>query len=441
MKKHLCTILVSGMLIFSTITASSQTDTTEKAKSGWSFGGVPAIAYDSDIGFRYGLILNFFHYGDGTIYPKYKHNLYFEWSRTTKGSGVNQFTYDSKYLIPGVRITAEASQLTEQTLDFYGFNGVESVFNPAYSTVGDPQYISRMYYRLDRRLTRLKADFQGPIKGEKFRWFAGLTYYNTKINTVDIDRLNKGKEGEDLLPDSTNTLYDNYVEWGIIPEDQAKGGNTTFLEAGIIYDSRDNEPNPNKGIWTEALLYMAPGFLGNDYAFSTLVLTHRQYFTLIPNRMSFAYRLGLQSKLSGEMPFYMLPYYFNSLMTRDALGGAKTIRGVSRNRLAGESYYFGNLEARVKVLKTKFLKQNFYIALAPFLDLGQVIGPWEYTQDTTGLLPEQIITRQKDVLHMGYGAGVYFALNQNFIVAVNYGLAADKNDGDSGLYINLNFLF
>jgi hypothetical protein len=32
-------------------------------------------------------------------------------------------------------------------------------------------------------------------------------------------------------------------------------------------------------------------------------------------------------------------------------------------------------------------------------------------------------------------------MNQNFIIAVDYGIAADERDGDSGLYIGLNYLF
>jgi hypothetical protein len=69
--------------------------------------------------------------------------------------------------------------------------------------------------------------------------------------------------------------------------------------------------------------------------------------------------------------------------------------------------------------------------------------------DTSGLpanlpdyLPEEIIDLDaKEVPHIGYGGGVHIALNQNFIVAVDYGRAARKEDGRSGLYINLNFLF
>ena len=88
------TIITAFLLIIS-ITAHNQSDTVkgkpkEKAKSGWNFGALPALAYDSDIGLKYGGLVNFYHYGDGSFYPGYKHSIYFEWSRTTKGSGINQ---------------------------------------------------------------------------------------------------------------------------------------------------------------------------------------------------------------------------------------------------------------------------------------------------------------------------------------------------------------
>jgi len=44
-------------------------------------------------------------------------------------------------------------------------------------------------------------------------------------------------------------------------------------------------------------------------------------------------------------------------------------------------------------------------------------------------------------LHISYGAGLRIAMNQNFIVAVDYGIAGDKRDGTKGMYINLGFLF
>jgi outer membrane protein assembly factor BamA len=228
----------------------------------------------------------------------------------TKGSGINQFTYDSEYLIPGIRVSAEASLLTEQSLDFYGFNGYESYYNADYEDEESNVYISRMFYDQERKLTRLKADFQGKITGQQFRWFAGIEFNNAKMNTVDIKKLNKGKDVEDQLPD-TALLYDKYVAWGLIPEDQADGGNTTLVKAGVVYDTRDIEANPMKGIWTDLQFLLAPSFLGNDkLAYTRVAITHRQYFTLAPQVLNFAYRLSYQAKLSGDMPYYMLPFVY-----------------------------------------------------------------------------------------------------------------------------------
>ena len=76
--------------------ATGQDKSTDKTKTGWNLGPLPVVAYDSDVGFKYGAALKFYYYGDGSVYPKYRHYMGFEWSRTTKGSGINQFLYDSE---------------------------------------------------------------------------------------------------------------------------------------------------------------------------------------------------------------------------------------------------------------------------------------------------------------------------------------------------------
>jgi outer membrane protein assembly factor BamA len=452
MKLKTLPIILSLIASLLSLDARSQADTTraakkaDKIKKGWNFGALPVIAYDSDIGFKYGALVNVFHYGDGSLYPKYNHSFYFEWSRTTKGSGINQFTYDSEHLIPGIRVSAEASLLTEQSLDFYGFNGYQSYYNADYEDDNSPDYISRMFYNQERRLARLKADFQGKITGPKFRWFTGIEFNHAKMATVDIEKLNKGKDPEDQLPD-TALLFDKYVDWGIIPADQANGGSTTLLKAGVVYDSRDIEANPMKGIWTELQFLFAPSFLGNgDLHYSRLAITHRQYFTLAPQILSFAYRLSYQTKLGGTMPYYMLPFLYNTApaLTRDGLGGAKTIRGVLRNRIVGDDFAYGNIELRWKFLRTMVGRQNVYLALSGFLDGGMVTGKYKF--DKSGV-PENDVQAQKlldggdEKLHLGAGGGLHIVMNQNFVIAVDYGRALDKGDGESGLYIGLNFLY
>lgn len=412
----------------------------ERIKKGINVGALPAIAFDSDLGFRYGALANIYHYGDGSVYPRYKHSLYLEWSRTTKGSGLNQIIYDTEYLIPNIRLTVLYEYLTEKAMDFYGFNGYEAFYNPAFEDDKSSSYISRMYYRHERTLNHLKIDFQGNIIGRKLRWNGGIEFMGNSIATVNIQKLNKGKSKEDMLPD-TALLYDKMVDWGVIPSDQKNGGNNTFLKLGLVYDTRDNEPNPMRGMWTEAIYVGGLPFLGDrKYSFSKIAITHRQYFTLRRDILNFAYRLSYQPKISGTMPFYALPFIFNTMITRDGLGGAKTLRGILRNRVVGEDYLYGNFELRWKVLRTIAFNQNIYIALAGFFDSGKVTTPFQVSSSSPDA-NTYLASGSVEKWHNSIGGGFYIAMNQNFVVNISFGHALDKQDGTNGLYIGLNFLY
>jgi len=395
--------------------------------TGWSFGGVPAVAYNSDTGFLYGAILDIYNYGDGSQYPDYRYTTRLTWTRTTKGSGENIIFFDSKYLLPyDVRITAEAAYLTEQALPFYGFNGAN---NPAHEIEDDDAYKSRVYYRHERNITKFTTDFQKNLFMPNLRGIIGLAYYNTEVATVDTAKLNDGKDAADRLPEIT-IMYDDYVTRGTISADEALGGNTNYVKLGLVYDTRDNEPNPMSGIWTEALVTVVPSGLGNDFSYSLLTATHRQYFTIIPNDLSVAVRLGYQSVISGDIPFFMLPHYQSSYRATEGLGGSKSLRGILKNRIVGNSIGFGNLEVRWKFLRTKLAGQNLYLALNGFVDAGKVLEEYGWYDPDV-----------EQSLHMSYGGGFRIALNENFIIAVDYGMAKDELDGNSGLYIGLGYLY
>ena len=452
MKSQLISIGLILCFSFSVLAQDADTVSSkkeEKVKTGFSLAPFPVLGYDADIGFKYGALATLYWYGDGSRYPQYDHSIYLEWSRTIKGNGINQITYETDRLIPGIRALFEVSYLTEKSLDFYGFNGYQAVYDMGYEDTYTEGLANRLFYRHSRELLRMKADFQGEIIGQKLRWLAGIAYYGHTIDSVDVDDLNEGKESDSL---SYNSLYGSYVDWGLIKDDQAKGGNHTILKAGLVYDTRDNEPNPYTGIWSEVQLHYAPSFLSNtDYGYGRIILTHRQYFTVIPEWMSLAYRLSYQGKIGGEMPYYMMPFMFQSTpkLTRDGLGGSKTIRGVRRNRVVGEGFAFGNVELRGKFLKTTILNQNFYFALAAFVDAGMVTQKYKFEDFEDFEIPDPLPEGFPDILdpdakevpHVGFGGGLHIAMNQNFIITVDYGFAAKKEDGDSGLYINLNFLF
>jgi hypothetical protein len=411
-------------------------------KTGWNFGALPSISFDTDLGFQYGALVNLYHYGDGSRYPNYNHSLYFEVSRFTKGSGINRFYYDSDRLIEGLRTSLDISFLSDQAYDFYGFNGYESVVKPDWIDDKHEAYISRVFYKYDRKMFRFKIDLQGQFLAENLKWAAGINLLNFKIASVDVEKLNKGQEGDDLLPE-VDGLYDKYRQWGFITDEEADGGFVPELKAGLVYDTRDNRPHPMKGIWTEAVLVGAPEFLGAESSFSKFSLTHRQYFTIIPNDLSLAYRLGYQTTIAGHVPFYYQTQLIVSEMrgaSSEGLGGAKTLRGIRRNRVVGDGIFYGNIEARWKFVRFQALNNNFYLGLNGFIDFGRMTNPIGFNMLYSSL-PEEYFDPGAEAMHISYGTGLRVVMNQNFIIAVDYGIAADERDGDSGLYIGLNYLF
>ncbi|BDX38696.1 peptide-binding protein [Tenuifilaceae bacterium CYCD] len=448
MKKILILLTISTLSIGLFAQNTTDDKKADKIKTGWNVGGLPVVAYDTDLGFEYGALVNFFNYGDGSIYPKYKHNVYAEVSRYTKGSGINRLFYDSKYVIPGLRVTSDLAYLTDKTYDFYGFNGYESIYNSDWADDGSTDYRSRVFYKYDRKLTRFTTDIQGKLKDQRFGWVAGVGLYNFQIDSVDVDKLNKGKSESDKLPYVNGGLYQRYVDWGIINSDEKDGGFATYLKVGAVFDTRDNEPNPMKGIWTEAVLTYAPSFLGvgEKYEHAKLSITHRQYFTLIPEKLSFVYRLGYQGTLFGKCPFYLQPNMTTLFLrgaTNEGLGGAKSLRGIIRNRVEGDGIVYGNIELRWKFVKFYFIKQNFYLSLNTFIDGGQVVKPIKInkTFSETGYTESDYFSDDNETLHASWGLGLRIVMNQNFIIAVDHGRVFKKEDGTAGTYIGLNFLF
>ncbi|HHJ11035.1 MAG TPA: hypothetical protein ENK25_09145 [Bacteroidetes bacterium] len=445
-------LLLTELFVYSQSEKKSENITSateESTKTGWNFGALPTITFDSDLGFQYGGLVNLYNYGNGSRYPRYDHSLYFEISRFTKGSGINRFFYDSDRLLKDIRTTLDLSYLTDQKLNFFGFNGYETTYNPGWVDDNDTMvYHSRVFYAYGQKMLRIKMDLQQKFGSTDFGWVAGFAVYHFKTGPVDIDRLNKGKAPDKQLPDIKG-LYDKYVDWGIIKQDEKDGGWVNYLKGGITYDSRDNEPNPMKGIWTEATIQFAPSFLGNgDYGHAKFALIHRQYFTLIKHKLSFAYRAAYQDMLYGKAPFYSYPLVMTSFMKgaySEGLGGSKTLRGILRDRVVGKGIIYGNAEFRWKFIRTRFINQNWYFALSSFWDWGMVIQ--KVPVDIRHVIPnpdEEIsdyFSGKKEKLHNSVGAGLHIAMNENFIIACDYGMALNEQDGTSGIYIGLNFLF
>lgn len=440
----------------------------DSVRTGWTFGILPSVSYDADLGFQYGALSNIYYFGDGSTYPEYLHSFYVEASYTTKRYGVFRFFYDSKYLIPKHRLTLDVSYLPDAMCDFLGYNGYQTVYNDYWRnskkyTIEDG-YRTRAFYKFKRDIFRFMGDIQGTIHGN-WKWGAGLGVLGYNIGGVDIDMLNKGKKPEKILPgrDSIPGLYDKFVQWNIIKENEKNGGWHPYVRAGIAYDSRDKQQNPNKGIYADVFLTYYAAF-GKQANFNNLKFnaTFRHYVPIYKDYISFAYRVGVQLNAAGDCPFYLNSYLNNMYMQRvmyEGLGGGNSLRGVMRNRILANGVGFANVEFRFKICKFTVGKEHFYIGLNPLFDIGMVLQPYELDEtmvkkairendpsfDINTL--DQYLKFGKDARiyrpHMSAGIGFKAAMNENFILSVDWAVPFDKQDnaGMANLYVKIGYMF
>lgn len=488
MKKYLLVIAVC-LLLPTALCAKRQKKVQEvdslgnPIKTGWNFGILPSIAYDADYGFQGGLLTNIYYYGDGSQYPEYIHSIYVEAAYTTKHHGVFRVNYDSKYLIPNHRLTLDATYLPDAMCDFYGFNGYQAKYNYALSTwnknpnkMPDPDaYRSRVFYKYKRDLIRVAGDIEGTIY-QDLKWNVGIGVLGYLVNQVDVDMLN-GKNDYDpskplydqkaLAPDTVvQGLYDKYRQWGLISDDEARGGWHPYLRGGITFDTRDKRQGPNKGIYADAFFTYNAAFntshYGNQAAYNNLQFnfTFRHYVPVYKDkkgfqRITFAYRVGTQNVIAGKTPFYMNSYLNTLFIQRvyyEGLGGGNSVRGLMAHRLNALGYLFANVEFRFRVVNFDIGRQHFYVGLNPFFDLGMITQP--YKIDWTSLRANILASGDeiKDYLdedvsvytpHMSAGLGIKIGMNENFVLSCDWAMPLNKQDNNkwANFYVKMGYLF
>ncbi|MBP9993087.1 MAG: BamA/TamA family outer membrane protein [Bacteroidales bacterium] len=426
-------------------------ESNQIVKTGYNFGPLPVVAFDADKGLQLGAVVQLFNFGDGSNYPNYNSKLYLEASFFTKGSQLYQLRYDNKTLIPNVRWSSSFRATIDKAYDFYGFNGYESYYD--YARIQDGKdgesFIFSPFYRLARNEFMFKSDFLGRIT-DNLQWEAGIFAYYHKIGSIDYASINKNKKPEEAYPEDMPTLFDIYKQAGVITENEAEGGFSSGLRAGLVYDTRDKEGAPSSGIWAEGHFTAAiPGISKNPYY--RYSLTWRHYLPIVKqDKLTFAYRLNYEGTF-GDAPFYALPYMtvMGEKQDLEGLGGFNTVRGVMRSRVWGLDAATYNLEFRWRFVKFLVGKQNIALGLNLFSD-GTMTTKGKDLSGLKSWVSTPVLGKEKDLPHVTLGAGFRFIMNENFIIAVDYGMPLShfmKNspiynqDGTGAFYVNLGYLF
>jgi len=438
MFKYFILILTFGFLLFTYAQEDTNLVNKDSSDSKFKLGIVPILAFDSDLGLKYGGTVNLFEYGD--LFPNYLQYAQFRFFNTTKGTSYFSLVYENKKLIKKSKLIFESTYAKDIALNYYGFNGIKTNFRDEFINPNNKNYISSHFYTQQRQLSRFRVDLLTQLKNDNLFLFTGINLNYYSISSTDLSKLSV-KPSSDSINYAPTTLFQKQIDLGHIKEYEKKGGLVPQFSLGIVYDSRDVSINTRNGIWFDTYLIASTKTRQNK-GFTKHILTARFFKTYKPLKTTFYFRFSSQQKITGEIPFYHIPFFTDTRINQDGLGGAYNLRGISRNRIVADGFLMTNIELRKEFFNFKLLKQNWTIDFSGFSDMAYIT--LEHAQNRTAIeSPEyfKYFAYSKQAINYTYGLGMYLIYNANNIIAVNYGISPNKNFGNNGLYISASLMF
>jgi hypothetical protein len=198
------------------------------------------------------------------------------------------------------------------------------------------------------------------------------------------------------------------------------------FSAGLIYDTRDHEYNPSKGMLIETSLRGSPG-LGNDLNFGGYNLDARFFVPILGEQLVFASR-WVVDMLFGTVPFYEMSRA-GGFDAMDFLGGRLGLSGIPEGRYHGQVKIGANIEFRSMVFPLAVGKHRFKFGMATFCNVGRVWSDYssDILKDGTGI-----------GLKVAAGGGIRVQYGETVMMRVDIAWAKEAADAGSpvGLYFD-----
>ena len=197
------------------------------------------------------------------------------------------------------------------------------------------------------------------------------------------------------------------------------------LAAGPIFDSRDDEIFPRKGMLHEAGVRVVDGVptsAGVRYVEAGAIL--RGYVPIGPAVLAGRFVANFQF---GNVPFYDL-FQAGPFDQKEMPGGSAGVRGVPVGRYSGPIKMVGNVELRAMLIDFTLLRQKFKLGGDVFFDTGRVWSDTSFRSplDGTGV-----------GLKYGVGAGAYLLWGQAALIRIEAAYSPDAVSENPQLPIGL----
>lgn len=377
-------------------------------RDGWGFGALPAANYNTDEGFGFGAVGSAYRY-DGETRP-YALGATLLLFASTRGVHSHRLDLDFVGLARDrLRLTTRLELDATTTSNFCGVGHAVAC---------------------DRDLAEEAADgMQGEARAEFVRRYYLVRYLRPnafvnarwKIGVPGVEVM-AGWRGEMLVPGTfgqSGPYPGSYYE----EEIGAERGLSSVVQAGLMYDTRDNEPSPHRGVWAEVSIRGTTP--GSAWHHGGANLTFRGYLPLAEH-LTLASRTVLDG-LVGDAHVVDLARPGGSQIYSMG-GGAAAGRGIRLRRYIGRARAMEQLELRWAFARFDVAKVPVELTALAFVDALTAAAEWD---DLDEALAHPVF---------GEGVGLRVALEENFVVRVDIGVSAVE-DWAPKLYIDLANLF
>ena len=190
------------------------------------------------------------------------------------------------------------------------------------------------------------------------------------------------------------------------------GGLISILQQALIYDTRDFEPDPTKGLYFEIGNEYSERSIGSQFDFDKLMIQAKTFHKLpFGPRTVLAGRLAVGNIFGKNAPFFEYQDQWSPDGSINALGGARSLRGYRAKRFMARSMWFTNWELRTRLAEKKIAGQRFALSIVPFVDAGTVRDRWQ--------------SLNFDDIRYSYGIGGRLAWNQSTIISMDIGHSSE----------------
>jgi hypothetical protein len=337
------------------------------------------IGYNPDDGLFLGPTFKFIRHGFRKTPFKSLHQFKASYAFSTKAVNI---VYHNEFM----SVLGDRTDIVTD-IDYKGPNGTSNFFGYGVNSIYDKTKTGKFrFYRIRYDLGDISLQLRQRLT-KNFMLQFGPTYQFYSMDSVDA--LNK-----------TRNVVLNTVASGLNPATVFERQSYIGAKLSIIIDSRDNLVLPEKGVNWVNTIRILKGLGDNSYDKVTQLNTDFAfYLNLVPDRLTFANRIGAGTTLGDGFEFFHAQY----------LGSDDHLRGFRKQRFAGKTKFYNQAELRLRLANFRTYLFPGALGIMAFVDVGRV---WVENDPNKKMLS-------------GYGGGFWFSPLRRLMITFSYAISSE----------------